>query len=964
MAHSGVQQEHHCKTCGLYFDSVQSLDVHLRYHKENLLIKWGNPSDETNNNNASSNKQRGGITTAPADSSDSMIKTETGRPTGGGSPQPNSYNHPPTPSSFSSAPSPFQDPSAQRFSPKTSTGYTLSERTPPQQQNGALNPYQQYGNIIPTSSEASGFFVDSGNNSGYILGSGVDFPSSSSSVDNHRISSPNSVTSPSPSSSIGPVVTSSGMYRYHPYHQPQTSTSQMYVPDRNNGVTSSGPSPSSYQPPSTPNQCDKCGFVCNSSSALMEHLSSAHPSAPSPSFINNQMRFQQESMYQNFQGNNESPDPGTPVGQQSGGGKVKDEPAAEILDLDSHKVHQVYHPEEEAAAAALRAAAGESNNRGGNPHSVSAMLWGNMQQHNPTSSTTPPGFQCVTSQEGMTVPQQQSMTYQRAGYPHHIVPVPGQVMHPHHLHHISSVPNNIPTSSLPPPGPMSSTSPHQHKNGPTMSQGSQQQGNQTWKSNEARRPKTYNCSACNKWFTSSGHLKRHYNTTLHKNAVKQSGAPDPATQPISNHHHPGRAAPDIPSSSRGTPTGESHVSQPSPVPGGLGPSLVSLAAEESSRSDDASSNGNFGRITPSLQHSSLLQPAGQQQGSPPNLMAGPSITAEAQTGGLQFLTTSNFNSENNLVHDPSSSVPPLHVGPSGFTPAAPNTSPYPPPHPSAPITSPFPTSYTTFYAPDDESRRDVFPKRTAPPHISMLPQHQQMLPDSISSNHHITISGNCNNSGGSVSPLNAQDEQQFLLSMSSSSQQDNQPLPSFAHIGNNPFVANSVNGFGGLTAVYPAASSPGYSLVSSGPTTTAVDNVGGLLNGDNITHNQHLLTTMKQSDAYNNNSFWTSNFEDQGSLLDDSNSNALPSDSNGSGGGDENISPATTPDCTTNGDHEKSLQSVIDDMKNEDDISSTGTEDISAKHTNAIDLARDRTLTSGIEGQRYNNCANQVDLWK
>ncbi|TMW47190.1 hypothetical protein DOY81_007730 [Sarcophaga bullata] len=61
-----------------------------------------------------------------------------------------------------------------------------------------------------------------------------------------------------------------------------------------------------------------------------------------------------------------------------------------------------------------------------------------------------------------------------------------------------------------------------------------------WKSNEARRPKTYNCTACNKWFTSSGHLKRHYNTTLHKNAVKSSGQPDPATLPISVHHHPAR----------------------------------------------------------------------------------------------------------------------------------------------------------------------------------------------------------------------------------------------------------------------------------------------------------------------------------------------------------------------------------------------------------------------------------------
>uniref|UniRef100_A0A1A9W6D0 C2H2-type domain-containing protein n=1 Tax=Glossina brevipalpis TaxID=37001 RepID=A0A1A9W6D0_9MUSC len=38
----------------------------------------------------------------------------------------------------------------------------------------------------------------------------------------------------------------------------------------------------------------------------------------------------------------------------------------------------------------------------------------------------------------------------------------------------------------------------------------------------------------------SSHLKRHYNTTLHKNAVKSSGLPDPATLPMSAHHHPAR----------------------------------------------------------------------------------------------------------------------------------------------------------------------------------------------------------------------------------------------------------------------------------------------------------------------------------------------------------------------------------------------------------------------------------------
>ncbi|XP_059085842.1 myb-like protein AA [Tigriopus californicus] len=37
---------------------------------------------------------------------------------------------------------------------------------------------------------------------------------------------------------------------------------------------------------------------------------------------------------------------------------------------------------------------------------------------------------------------------------------------------------------------------------------------------ETKKSKSYQCNACDKWFTSSGHLKRHYNTTLHKNAMR------------------------------------------------------------------------------------------------------------------------------------------------------------------------------------------------------------------------------------------------------------------------------------------------------------------------------------------------------------------------------------------------------------------------------------------------------------
>ena len=60
---------------------------------------------------------------------------------------------------------------------------------------------------------------------------------------------------------------------------------------------------------------------------------------------------------------------------------------------------------------------------------------------------------------------------------------------------------------------------------------------------EAKRIKTYQCEACDKWFTSSGHLKRHFNTTLHKNATRHQhksggspriGTPGASMDPMDN----------------------------------------------------------------------------------------------------------------------------------------------------------------------------------------------------------------------------------------------------------------------------------------------------------------------------------------------------------------------------------------------------------------------------------------------
>ncbi|KAI4464319.1 hypothetical protein MML48_3g00004637 [Holotrichia oblita] len=80
----GNSSAYHCKECGIYLNSAQSLEVHLQYHKENLLNKWAtqaatsgqhNNTEETNNNTKSSHQIKRefipNTIAAAADSSDS-----------------------------------------------------------------------------------------------------------------------------------------------------------------------------------------------------------------------------------------------------------------------------------------------------------------------------------------------------------------------------------------------------------------------------------------------------------------------------------------------------------------------------------------------------------------------------------------------------------------------------------------------------------------------------------------------------------------------------------------------------------------------------------------------------------------------------------------------------------------------------------------------------------------------------
>lgn len=288
-------------------------------------------------------------------------------------------------------------------------------------------------------------------------------------------------------------------------------------------------------PSPSPRQCDKCGVVCETIAQLSEHQATAHNSTNNSS----------ESTINRNNGNGDIEND-IPSFQYSNFGHTKEgthhPPDCDILDLDSQKM--VYPPH-------------ELNQQGPLPpmHSLHPMQRPMMWPHGPPPHESnsflpiPPSH----NQNELKPPMFGSI---KTEFSPQIIKQEGS----HHLTQLPSTPTNPPPSDISKSfggSDGSQTSPSEfpstttpQDNGPqfrtfeaatsSLPNGGPMMKASSWKSNEARRPKTYNCTACNKWFTSSGHLKRHYNTTLHKNAVKSSGHPDPATLPISAHHHPAR----------------------------------------------------------------------------------------------------------------------------------------------------------------------------------------------------------------------------------------------------------------------------------------------------------------------------------------------------------------------------------------------------------------------------------------
>ncbi|CAH2229674.1 jg19806, partial [Pararge aegeria aegeria] len=123
-------RDYHCKVCDLYLDTVDSLEVHLQYHKENLYVKWGtqNTQNDSENNNSAKVKNETTVS-APADSSDNMITKPSPDFQQRATPETTvQFPHPATPQSYHSAPSPYQNPDQTNFSPGAQYGNNFPHR--------------------------------------------------------------------------------------------------------------------------------------------------------------------------------------------------------------------------------------------------------------------------------------------------------------------------------------------------------------------------------------------------------------------------------------------------------------------------------------------------------------------------------------------------------------------------------------------------------------------------------------------------------------------------------------------------------------------------------------------------------------------------------------------------------------------------------------------------------------------
>ncbi|XP_070494305.1 transcription factor Zelda [Chironomus tepperi] len=659
-----------CTHCGLLFESSTSLQVHMHYQHENQS-RWGGspntiistsapssttPTDtETNNNQpigkhhikAMSPHQN---TIAAADSSDG-----------------HNNNNPPTPQPPHDAGTPHSYQSGGPNSPFVPsipppsndihhTSYPTTATYPPYEglyyhnldYGQSVHHQQEYKQTVPSSRYQP-------YNNSQTSNSQVPTTNSSVQINNNGLS-------PRVVSSTSPTHTSAS--------PSQNSNSLLHIP------------PGQPTPSPSPKQCDKCGVVCETDGQLIEHSQVAHSDGHIVNGNGIGHNIKQENIEHNY----------PPFGHHHHHYNVKEEPSSDILDLDSQKM--VYPPHPDGTLPPMHSL-----------HPLQSMqrhpmIWG----HDPHFIPPHPGvYHQNVKPEYPPTPPINTASHMKApidGYSPILPPTPVSMKQEYIKSSEYNSGNGVNQSnSLPPASTISknfspeladtgnqlTTSPSDFPSTTTPQEnGGQFQRNfeppssslpvtksTGWKSNEARRPKTYNCTACNKWFTSSGHLKRHYNTTLHKNAVKSSGQPDPATLPISAHHHPNRdpnymgkrrshhqrnqqqqQAQQAQQQAQQQTQNQANNQVTTSANQQTTLQQQTIPAENSTRSPDYQPQFTL----PSFGSSALQQGFQQYSGSSNihnasgNGQAGPSLQVASQLRGLQLLSNSNLSMDHHQAH--------------------------------------------------------------------------------------------------------------------------------------------------------------------------------------------------------------------------------------------------------------------------------------------------------------------------
>lgn len=632
---------HSCSHCGLFFESSSSLQVHMHYHHE-TMNRWGSsstgnipssttsstPTSDSENNNQPSLKSHIKASSphqtiaAAADSSDNQPST----------PQPPTLPEPemhyPT---YIHGYDPYYHPSGIDYGNPLAHPHIGSQT----QQEYKAVPSARYHPYSNSNSLSNG-----NHHHATVINSNSSNPANGGAV-------------PLNNAGLSPQVVSSSSSTQNPASQTATTVAS-------STTTSSPQNNSSHIPPTpspSPIQCEKCGLVCDNDDALNEHDAAVHQSQ-------SQQAQQQAQSQQSSDGNgiNRSEEPDMHSSYQYGGNPapfVKEEPpGSDILDLDSQKM--VYPPEPVLppmnSLHPLQSMQRHPMMWPHDPHNF-------MPPHPPPELKTPYYHPPIKS-EYSTTPVIKSEYPQHASI--HVKPEYTTIVAPAPIKNDYSMPSALPPAVSQPnqsvkqftedisennqlatsPSDFPSTTTPQENNSqfrnfepPTSSlpNSALPSKGTAWKSNEARRPKTYNCTACNKWFTSSGHLKRHYNTTLHKNAVKSSGQPDPATLPISIHHHPGRD-PNYANKGRRGATAQIQQTIQQPVPPPDPPRSPDYGGQYSAgftttAGHQITSNQGFHQYNSTLQNTSSTVP--------PNGVAGPSVQASLPRG-LQIFSNSSM----------------------------------------------------------------------------------------------------------------------------------------------------------------------------------------------------------------------------------------------------------------------------------------------------------------------------------